>query len=135
MALTISEGDVAVVEVVEQWTAPTDEAVTAGQVVRLNTQTGRATLANATTAAEANAWGIALTSANQSGITITALKRGVIDLGNALGSIDYGGTVYLDNTDGAMGSAAGSVSKVIGRVVPAWGGGTVGDKLLHVDIS
>lgn len=133
MALTITAADVAAVEVFEQWTGPAAEVITAGQMVRLDTTTGKATLSNGTTAAEARCRGIALTGATAAGISMTVVKRGVIDLGDALGDLNYDQAVYLDNTDGALGTAAGTVSLVVGRVVPVWGYPTA-DKALHVDL-
>lgn len=133
MALTITAANVAPVEVFEQWTGPAVEVITAGQMVRLDTATGKAALSNGTTAAEARVRGIAINGASVAGITVTVVKRGVVDLGDALGDLDFDAAVYLDNTDGALGTAAGSVSTVVGRVVPAWGY-TTADKLLHVDL-
>lgn len=133
MALTVTAADVAPVEVFEQWTGPAAEAITAGQMVRLDTSTGKATLSNATTAAEARTRGMAITGANAAGVTLTVVKRGVLDIGEAMAALDYDAAIYLDNTDGAMGTAAGSVSLVVGRVVPAWGY-TTADKLFHLDV-
>ena len=135
MALTVTAADVAPVEVFEQWTGPAVEVITAGQMVRLDTATGKAALSNGTTAAEARCRGIAINGASVAGITITAVKRGVIDVGDALGDLAFDQAVYLDNTDGAMGTAAGTVSLVVGRVVPIWGAATgTADKALHIDL-
>ncbi len=133
MALTITAAEVAPVEVFEQWTGPAAEVITAWQMVRLETTTGKATLSNGTTAAEARCRGIAINGASAAGITITAVKAGVVDLGDALGDLAFDQAVYLDNTDGALGTAAGTVSLVVGRVVPSWGY-TTADKLLHIDL-
>lgn len=133
MALSITAADVTPVEVFEQWTGPAAEVITAGQMVRLDTTSGKATLSNATTAAEARTRGMAITGANAAGITLTVVKRGVLDIGEAMAALDYDQAIYLDNTDGALGTAAGTVSLVAGRVVPAWGY-TTADKLFHLDV-
>ncbi len=120
------------VEVREQFTGPTAEAITAGQFVRVNTTTGKIELGNATNAAEAAGGGIALHAA-AIGEALTVVKKGLIDIGNAMTAIAFGGSVYLNDADGSLGDAAGTVSKVIGTVVPAWGA-TSADKLLRVDL-
>lgn len=133
MALSITAADVTPVEVFEQWTGPAAEVITAGQMVRLDTTSGKATLSNATTAAEARTRGMAITGAGVAGLTLTVVKRGVLDIGEAMAALDYDQAIYLDNTDGAVGTAAGTVSLVVGRVVPAWGY-TTADKLFHLDV-
>ena len=133
MALSITAADMTPVEVFEQWTGPAAEVITAGQMVRLDTTSGKATLSNATTAAEARTRGMAITGAGVAGLTLTVVKRGVLDIGEAMAALDYDQAIYLDNTDGAVGTAAGTVSLVVGRVVPAWGYSTA-DKLFHLDV-
>lgn len=111
---------------------PAAEAINAGQPVRYDTSTGRYTLANGTTAAEARVVGIAITTANAAGATISVLRKGLIELGGAITQA-YDAVIYLSDTDGTMGDTAGTVSTVLGRVVPAWGA-TTADKLLFVDL-
>ncbi len=111
-------------------TAPAGEAIAAGNYVRLNTTTGHLELGNGTTAGEARDGGIALTSAAV-GVTCTAQRTGIIDIGDAMTALAYDADVFLADTDGRLGDVAGTVSKVVGTVVPAFGTATP-DKLLQL---
>lgn len=90
-------------------------AVTAGQAVYWDAN-GRLVLSNASAAGTAKFAGIALNSvgANQA---VSVLKRGYLG-GYAVTSLAYGAKLYLSNTAGAVDDAAGTVSVVIGAVVP-----------------
>ena len=48
----------------------------------------------------------------------------------------YGAQIFVSDTDARLGDAAGTVSVVVGRVIPAWGQslGTAADKLLEVNL-
>lgn len=129
--LNITASAVAPVKVEEQFTGPAAEIITAGQFVRFNTTNGKFELGNGTTAGESRRGGIAITGAPVAGQTITVVTKGIIDLGNALGSLTYDDDVFLDNTDGVLGDTAGSVSYVVGVVVPGFASLTP-DKLLQV---
>ena len=131
--LTVTASDVAAVVIYEQWTGPAIEAFSAGEMVRVDTGTGKVTPGNATSGAEARVMGMALKTGDFIGDTVTVIKRGVMDLGDALDGMDYDAAVYLSNTDGGLGTAAATTSLVVGRVVPAWGS-TTADKLLHLDV-
>lgn len=116
-----------------QFTGPLGEDVAAGQYVRYDPATGKIVLGNGTTAAEARRGGIALTG-GIAGQSVTVAGQGaVLDLGDALGDLEYDESVYLTNTDGTLGDVAsgGTVSTIIGRVIPAWGH-TTADKLLEI---
>ena len=130
--LGITASDVAPVEVIEQFTGPAAESINAGQYVRYNVTTGKIELGNATTAAEARSGGIAITSAG-AGETVTAVRKGIVDVGDALTALAYDADVYLSDTDGTLADAAGTVSKIVGTVVPVWGY-TTADKALRVDL-
>ncbi len=130
--LTIVPANVAPVEVLEQFTGPMAEAITAGQYVRYNTTSGKIELGNATSAAEARAGGIA-TTGGIAGQTATAVRKGILDLGNALGDLTYDDDVYLSDVDGTLADGAGSVSLIVGTVVPGYAH-TTPDKLLRVDL-
>jgi len=123
-----------VVESFIQMTLPTDEAVTAGQLVKINTTTGKFTKANGTTSGEARVWGIA-TKTVAAGMPVTAVRKGVAT-GYNIDALAYDAPVYLSDTDGMPDTAAGTVSVVIGRVIPATGVtlGTAYDKLLQIDL-
>ena len=130
--LTITAADVAAVRIDEQDTYPAAEAITAGQVVRLDVTTGKWALAKGTDTGEYRAGGLALRSV-AAGITLTALRKGVIDLGDALGDLAYDADVYLSDTDGTLATSQGSQAKIIGQVVPVWGH-TTPDKALRINL-
>lgn len=140
--LTITASDVALViadthDGTVTFTAPSEEALNAGQFARLNTSTGFQALGNATTSTEAGAGlptrGIALNTiaANE---TTTFVRKGLLNVGSALDALAYGATVYLSDTaDGILADTAGTVSTVVGYVVPGYAS-TTPDKLLFVDL-
>lgn len=127
---------VEVVESIEQMTLPAAEAITPGAPVRLDTSTGKFTNANGTTTGEARVYGIATGGAAiAAGEPVTAIRQGVMD-GFALSGLNYDAAVYLSDTDGRLADAAGTVSTVVGRVIPGTSTtlGTSYDKLLLVDL-
>lgn len=130
--LTVTAADVAPAKIIEQSTGPAGEQIEPGEVVQFNAS-GKYVLANGTgSATAAGPLGIAMTGGTTN-ITISVLHKGVLDVGDALTSLDYTDPVYLGNTAGVLDSAAGSVSTVVGRVAPAWGA-TTADKVLRVDL-
>jgi len=133
IALTTAN-KVEIAESFEQMTLPAIEAVTAGQAVRLDTSTGKFTKANGSSSGEARIYGIA-TKTVAAGEPVTAIRKGVMD-GFALSALDYDAPIYLSDTDGTLADAAGTVSVVVGRVIPATGTtlGTGFDKILFVDL-
>jgi hypothetical protein len=132
--LTITAADVRPVRIFE-WLpdGPTDEAVNAGQPVRINTTTGRYTKANGTTAAEARVVGISVSTAAAAGGVISVVKRGILEMGSGMDGLTYDDIVYLSDTDGTLGDTAGTVSVVIGRTVGGWAE-TTAEKLLSVEL-
>lgn len=123
-----------VVESIIQDTKVAAEAISAGQAVRIDTANGKFTKSNGSSAGEARTFGIAVKTV-AAGQPVTAIKKGVID-GYDLAALAYDADVFVSNTDGALADAAGTVSKVAGRVI---GGGnetlgTAYDKLLFVDL-
>ena len=132
IALTTADR-VEVVESIEQHTAKASEAITAGFAVRLDTTTGKFTPANGTTAGEARIYGIATATVATNG-DLTAIRKGVMD--GWVFSQAYDAAIYLSDTDGRLGDAAGTVSVVVGRVLPVFGQtlGTAADKVLFVDL-
>lgn len=131
----VTANQVHIVESIAQMTLPAAEAITPGAPVRLDTATGRFTNANGTTAPEARVWGIATgEKAIPAGWPVTAVRRGVLegfDFSQA-----YDAAIYVSDTDGRLGDAAGTVSTVIGRVIPGTATtlGTAYDKLLSVEL-
>lgn len=132
--LSITDTDVAPVDIFEQVTGPCDEAVDAGEMVRLNTTTGYFTLANATSAGEGRVIGMSLTTATANG-AITVVKRGIVDVGDALASETLDEELNLSDTDGKLDDGAGSPTGTypVGRVWPGFGS-TTADLLLYIDI-
>ncbi|MCX6077928.1 MAG: hypothetical protein NTW32_00160 [Chloroflexi bacterium] len=111
---------VEVVESIEQMTLPAAEDITPGAAVRLDTSTGKFTNSNGSLAAEARTYGIAVGShIISAGMPVTAVRRGVLD-GYAF-SQAYDAVIYVSDTDGRLGDAAGTVSVVVGRVLPGAG--------------
>jgi hypothetical protein len=133
--LTIAAADVAAIEVFEQITLPCAEAIDAGEMVRLDTSTGKLTLANASSAAEGRVIGMAINS-GAAGETITVVKRGLVDVGDALASETIDEELYLSNTDGKIDDGAGTPTADYhaGRVWPLFGDPTA-DLVLFVDVS
>ena len=131
--LTITATAVKPVALYEQLPdGPASEAISAGQPVRLDTTSGQYTPANGTTAAEARIAGIALTTAI-AGATVSVLRNGLLDVGSALSALSYDAAVYLSDTDGTLGTAAGTVSVAVGGVGPGFGA-TTPDKRRLVDL-
>ncbi len=116
-----------------QHTAPAGEAFSAGQYIRWNTSTGKFELGNASSSGEVGDGFIAENSAAV-GDPATGLKGPVLlDVGDALSSLNYGASVYLSDTDGTLADAAGTVSTVVGKVVPGWAG--TAKKLLRITLN
>ena len=130
----VTADKVSIVESIVQMTLPAAEAVTAGAPVRIDTSTGRFTKANGTVAAEARIYGIAARTV-VAGAPVTAIRKGVMD-GFVLDALAYDAAVYLSDTDGRIGDAAGTVSTVVGRVIPGTSNniGVGLDKLLFIDL-
>lgn len=125
---------VEVLESIKQMTLPAAEAIAAGAPVRLDTTTGKWTNANGSSAGEARIWGLA-TRTVIAGEALTAIRSGVMD-GWDLSALAYDAAVYVSDTDGRLDTAAGTVSTVVGRVIPTTSNtiGTAYDKVLSVEL-
>jgi hypothetical protein len=133
--LSITATDVAAVKVIEQETGPIEEAVDAGEMVAYDASTGMYELADQDIhTAQTQLVGIAIKTGNQANITVTVVRKGLIDLGaEALAGLNYGVPVYLSKTAGKIYDSDPGGGIVVGTVVPAWGS-TTADKLLRVDL-
>jgi hypothetical protein len=133
--ITITPADVRIVRIVEMLPdGPAGEALNAGEVVRFDTTTGYYTPSNGTSAGEARAVGVSVTTADYANATISVMKQGILDVGDALDALAYDLPIYNSDTDGGMANAADATTDVtIGRVVAGWAD-TAGDKLLLVDM-
>ena len=127
----------------EQYSFEAAERINQGQCFRIDTTTGKATLANGTVVAEAaqssagvynSQLYIAIDGARQAGNAVTGVKYALLD-GYVLDTLAYGAPVYLSDTDGTLGTTAGTVSTLIGRVqaVPFTGTPSGADKALKVN--
>lgn len=105
-----------IVESILQITLPANEAITAGNGIRIDTATGKWTNANATVAAEARVRGVA-TKTVATGEPLTGIVKGVL-AGHDLSALTYDDDVFLSNTDGALADLAGTVSTIAGTVIP-----------------
>ena len=125
-------GSIHVVTSIQQLTLSATEAILAGAPVRIHTD-GKWTNANGTTTTENRVWGIA-TKTVAAGEACTAVRRGILD--GYTFSQAYDAIIYLSDTDGTLGDTAGTVSTIVGRVVPgtATTTGTSFDKLLSVEL-
>lgn len=132
-AITPVAASVAPVKIIEDDSGVCSVAITAGQAVILDATTGTLAQAAAAAAGTAGVIGIALES-GQIGDTITFLTQGIIDLGlDVLTTLSFGAAVYAANAGGALDSAAGTVSVVVGRVYPGRAS-SPNDKLLRVHL-
>lgn len=125
-------GKVHVVESIEQATLPAAEAILAGAIVRIDTD-GKFTNGNGTSTTENRIYGVA-TKSVIAGQPVTAIAKGVMD--GFTFSQAYDAILYASDTDGRIGDAAGTASKIIGRVIPGWAEtlGTAAAKLLRVEL-
>ncbi len=133
--LSITAADVHLVRATESeiYTGAVGEAGTAGMYYRVNTTTGKLEKGNATTPTElGNMGGILVDDAKLGQAATIALPGAIVDLGDALGDLDYGASVYVDDTDATLADTPGTESLKIGTVIPAWGA-TTADKLLRVE--
>lgn len=130
----VTTGKIEIVRSLEQFTLGFSESMTPGQAARLDTSNGKFTKSNGTNAAEARMLGV-LASKDGAGAAGTVVRKGILD-GYDLSGLNYDAAVYLSDTDGALADAAGTVSVVVGRVIPGTSVnlGTAYDKLLLVDL-
>lgn len=89
-------------------------AITAGTAVRINTS-GKVEAADASAAETAQFRGIALQSVG-AGQPVDVMDEGHIT-GFAISSLAYDAPIYL-STEGKVGTTAGTVSLLIGRITP-----------------
>jgi hypothetical protein len=132
--LTIDPLTVRPIEVIEQITLPSNAVCDRGEPVYLNTTTGKLERGNAGAAGTADIVGVAMTKTTPAGMPSTVIRKGTVHLGAALDALAFGATVYLSNTTGKLADAAGTVSVVIGKVVPIFARADgLADKALRID--
>lgn len=131
-AITIAAADVHVIQSVEQLTLPAAAAITAGQLINVDSN-GKFRLASAASAgALGNRQAMAAKSVD-AGFPVTGIYKGLVGVGNALSAIAFDATVFAADTSGGLDTAAGTVSKVAATVQPMWGASTA-DKVLFLDM-
>lgn len=130
----VTANELNIVESFIQMTLPAGEAIVAGQAVRLDVANGKFTLANGTVVAEARIYGVAVKTV-AAGQAVTAIRKGVLD-GIDVSGMAYDAPIYLSDTDGTLANTAGTVSTVVGRVIPATSTtlGTGYDKIAFIDL-
>lgn len=115
-------------------TLPSGGSVVAGQAVRAGAG-GEWESADASAAATLTGAAIAARSAEYAGAAVTCVKRGYLDVGDALAGLAFGATVYFSDNAGMLSDTPGTVSRSAGAVVPALGDVALSaQKLLFVDI-
>lgn len=129
-AITVTAAQVAVLypSRSEIYSLEAAEAITKGQAVYVNSN-GKAALADASAAGTLNLVAIALNSVG-AGQPVSVLKAGFV-AGATLTGLAYGDPVYISDTAGGLDTAAGTVSKVIGRVAPVNQAGNI-QKALYI---
>jgi hypothetical protein len=104
-------------------------------VVSSSTGASQWVKADASTGTKNRAYGVA-TRTQKIGLPLTAIRKGRMSGWNFTDQ-DYDELIYLSNTIGEMADAAGDVSVIIGRVVPAIANptGSAADKILEIDVA
>lgn len=131
--VTLTTADkVEVVKAIESLTLIAGVAITAGGPVIIDPTTGKWAASNGTDAAHARTYGIASRTV-AAGMPLTAIKKGLMGGLATLGA--YDSKVYV-NDAGNLSDTAGTVTMLVGRVVPALAqsAGTAADKLLSVEL-
>lgn len=106
-----------------------------GKYLRVDATTGKAMLGNATSAGEVGGLhGIALADQKYVGDSVTLLRHGLLDWGNALDAMDYGAAIYLSDTDGSFDTANGVVTKIVGYVWPVFEADGTAKKLAYINL-
>ncbi|MCU7521595.1 MAG: hypothetical protein HF312_15355 [Ignavibacteria bacterium] len=127
-----------IVESLRQFSAVAGEDLAAGDIVRIvaaDAGAGCVVKADASAAGTADAKGIVLKKAS-SGMAVTVLCEGIVD-GYDLTGQGYGVLLYLSDTAGAFGDAAGTTSVKIGYVMPVPNSipGQAFDKMVYVNFT
>ena len=107
---------VRIVEPLVQMTLPAAADITAGMPVYIDSN-GKFAPADASVAGTALVYGIAAHTV-QAGFAVTAIHEGVMDGWN-IDALAFGDAIYLSDTEGALDTATGTVTTLIGRVTPA----------------
>jgi hypothetical protein len=131
--LTITAADVSPVRIDEAYTWPiaSGETIVKGNYARCDASTGKATGGNGTAAGEVGFGGVCFSDDGAQARRI--MRKGLLDVGEALAGLNFGAKVYLSDTDKTLADANGTVTVLIGHVAPSFGA-TTADRLLAVDV-
>lgn len=133
--LTITAADVAPVEIIEQKTLPAAATFEAGAYVRPDSNgewvTGSAVAGGADIG---NLPGIALRDAKFVNQAVTVIRKGTLDLGDALDGLAVDAAVYLSDTEGTLADTTGTVSTIVGYVDVIHGETGGPHKVLRLDL-
>ncbi len=132
--LVIDPKTVAPIHVIEQITAPTGVSLTKGEAVIYDPTSGRLAKGNAGAAATADCIGIAISNTDQTAGVTTVVRKGYVNLGNALDALAFGAKIYLSNAAGKLADGPGTTNVIIGTVVPHYGATGTPDKVLRVNL-
>jgi hypothetical protein len=135
LALTTASR-VEVVKMLESITAKAGEAITAGAPITFNASGDWINSDGNGAGVIASVHAIATHDA-VIGESLTGMKRGILD-GYVLTDQAFGAPIYVSDTVGILGDAAGTTNLGVGRVIPGQAHPPITvahDKLLYVDIS
>ena len=117
----------------EQIAGMAGENLLAGDVVYIDSVTGYFKKASASTAVTAESYGIVVKDCDKN-MPCTVFRSGNFG-GFDLTTNPYWGVIYLSDTFGRIADSPGTISKVLGHVVPAYGQalGSAPDKLVMLE--
>jgi hypothetical protein len=119
--LTITPGDVRIVEAIETDTAPSSAALNAGAFVAFDTNGKWAKAYDHASTPSLTATGVLASTSVGANEPLTRLRKGKLFLGTALDGLAFGAKVFASLTQGALSDTAATNSFVIGTVEPHWG--------------
>lgn len=121
------------VEVIKQETAPAAVAITAGVYCYIDTN-GKWALGSAAAQGTIGRRGGVSKKTVAAGEALTCVQKGSMDFGSIFSAAAQDAQIFLSDTAGGiLATAAGTVSKVVGTIRPAWGN-TTADKILDIDL-
>jgi hypothetical protein len=132
LAVTASEVSLVRNDPDDQITLPANVVLDKGTHVKIDGTTGHWVKAIDTDVATTQTY-ITIESAIAAGYTVTAIRKGIIDLGDALSGLAYGARVWASATAGVLADAATAASAAVGEVMPATAERPYA-KLLKVDL-
>lgn len=134
--ISITATNVSRVSAVEEFHSISGSTITPGQFCRPD-GSGQFIPGSVNDAAAAEFGGVAIAHGD-TGADVSIMRRGVLNVGNALASVAFGSKIFLGSVAGEWRTdpfgTAGTVDIEIGTVIAVWGNGGTADKLLAVDV-